>query len=69
MSGQLDLELCTVPRGEDPEVIGHLSQPNDFAAQQTQVVGSRLGEPVLQGLKPGLEHGDRCAQLVSQVAG
>ncbi len=53
--------------GQGLQVADHAGQPQHLIAQRRQLIRGRLGDPVEQGLVPGLQDGDRGAQLVGDV--
>ena len=53
--------------GQVLQVADHAGQPQHLIAQRRQLVRGGLGDPVEQGLVPGLQDRDRGAQLVRDV--
>ncbi len=61
------LQAGGVGRGQVLQVGDHARQSQHLIAQRGQLVRGGLGEPVQQCLVPGLQHRNRCAQLMRHV--
>ena len=62
-----ELEDGGIGSGHRLQDVHHAGQPEHLVVQRPQLIGTRFGDAVQQGLVPGLEHGYRRAQLMGDA--